>query len=190
MSRSQGKLNVFYSLMVVCGYIGRLVSCIKMSQDTISVYTLKASDTPMVYHTLALIHFTLTHTGKAPSLQKQRQCDNWCVSVVQIVLGVCQCCLVKNSVCLCIIKNNDWSFLKGNISVLWAYFRYSLCSISSSVRDAAHTDCRQTELAWNCRVTAVHQYSSEHNAHSLPTRWPCVCVCIWVYLSVCVVCTF
>lgn len=68
-----------------------------------------------------------------------------------------------------ILKSKYASYM----SIFWRLFlqQIKFCS-------RCNTHRLQTVWAWNCRVTAVHQYSSEYGAHSLPTRWPCVCVCV------------
>lgn len=151
----------------------------------ISVSMLQASDTPMVYHTLALTHFTLTYTHReSPELAETETV--WqlvCVSQFSRLFWVCQCCLVKNSVCLCIIKNNDQS-LKGNISAVWAYFGYCLCSISSSVQDATHrlqTDRVGMKMQSHCSASILIRIQ-----HSQPANSLTLCLCVSGCFCLCV----
>lgn len=159
------------------------VSCTKMSQDTsdFSVYT------PSQWHPWFTTQFTLIYTHReSPELAEAETV--WqlvCVSQFSRLFWVCQCCLVKNSVCLCIIKNNDQSFLKGNISAVWAYFGYCLCSISSSVQDSTHrlqTDRVCMKMQSHCSASILIRIQRSHPANSLTL---CVCVYLGVFVCVC-----
>lgn len=142
----------------------------------------------MVYHTLALTHTLYTHLYTQGKPRASRIIDSvttgvflsfpQCSGCVSSSLSQNLCNLLLRTIKLILVLKSKYA---SYMNIFWRLFlqQIKFCS-------RCNTHRLQTVWAWNCRVTAMHQYSSEYDAHSLPTRWPCVCVCVSGCFCLCV----